>query len=370
MFNGITSLNKSIIWHKKSLSTEVPIRCHRRNLLIRVTLAIPLAALIIVSCMPSRTASPTPAPQPTETTSPKLTNTSIPRTQVVSFCGSVMARQYLDSIALPVGGIDTVLRNISERPHVQLDTQFIQTQIGILDKTAEQLISTGPATCDLLIEHHVNLLDLVFFLNGVLQAELDGDYEVADQLLDKAMSSVARVGETLQAVITLAEETPAALISPLPLNLVLRDGSELRLIIHQRERSKCVDESPGQYRCNFPLKGTTGDVMLVSTTDGAASDFTALYLDLDKGVQFGEVDRFYALMVEYTITDSSTASAFSSWLSDDLIPSLWNWEATETDAVEFDTHINGVYFRVSATTSILTYKACIGDAAFCVPEGQ
>jgi len=281
-----------------------------------------------------------------------------------------MARQYLDSIALPVVGIDTVLGNISERPHDQWDAQFIQTQIGILDRTAEQLISTGPATCDLLIQHHASLIDLVIVLNGALQADLDGDYEVADLLLEKAMTAIVTAGEALQPVTTLAEATPAPQVSTLSPKLALRDGLELRPTLLHREGIECVDEVPGQYRCNFPLEGTTGDVILVSTTAGAAADFTALYLDLNKQVQFGEVDRFYALMVEYTIVDPSTASGFSSWLADGLVSSLWDWEATGTDVVEFDTHINGVYFRVTATTSKLTYKACIGDPGFCLPESQ
>jgi hypothetical protein len=279
-----------------------------------------------------------------------------------------MARNYLDSNALPVVGIDTVITNISEKPRDQWDSAFVQTQIGILDRTSEQLISTGPATCDVLIEHHANLIDLVIILDGALQAELDGDYVVANTIIERAMTAIVKAGESLQTVTDLAEPAPESHVTTLSQTSVLRDGLELRPILLQRERVECNDESPGQYRCSFPLEGTTGDVMLIYTAAGSAADFTVLYLDLDKQVQFGEVERFYALMIAYTIADASTASTFSGWLADGLVSSLWDWEAAGTDAVAFETNLNGVDFRVSATTSILMYKACIGDQSFCAAD--
>ena len=279
-----------------------------------------------------------------------------------------MAREYLDSITLPVVGIDIVLGNIADKPHDQWAPQFIQTQIGILDRTTQQLISTGPATCDTLTDHHARLIDLVIALDGALQAQLNGNSMASEIMLEKVMSAIVDAGESLQKVIALAEATPPPGTANLPPTAILRSGPDLRATLIQRDSVKCVDEVPGQYRCNFPLEGTTGDVMIVSTSAGTSTDFTALYLDFDKEVQFGEVDRFYALMVQHTISDASTASRFSSWLADGLVSSLCDWDSTATEVVAFETEITQVHFKVTATTSVLTYKACIGEPTFCFPD--
>jgi hypothetical protein len=279
-----------------------------------------------------------------------------------------MARDYLESIALPVTAIDTVVRNVADKPRDEWDSQFIRTQIGLLDRSSQQLISTGPITCDALINHHTSLLDLIIALDGYLQAQLDGNPVAADVMIEEVMTAIDKASQSLQAVAVIAQATPPAASTAFLGAEVLRPADDLRDALAELPGSACVDEAPGQYRCNFPLEGTTGDVMIVSTSAHGSSDFTTLYLDLEKEVQFGEVERFYALVIQYTVVDASTTSALSNWLANGLISSLWEWDSTGTEVVAFETILNDVYFKTTATASILTYRACSGPSSFCLSD--